>query len=367
MKSLLIVTFVDFWRKGAGHRSRLSSLIDYIKDYLNITVAYAGTFNEKDRERVSRDYPSITITPLEPDKAISYKEFGELFREFMIGKTFDITLIEYIELSFVLPMLGSATFTILDTHDLVADRIASFRENKLPYHGITLTAEEELEVFKCFDRILLIQEKDWKKIGQQLDVDRVMLVPHATALQKRNLKSEAKNIGFVASEYPPNIDAIRWFLEAVWPSVRKQNNLTLNIYGNVGNQLPKDWMNQQINVKFYGFVEDLRTAYDHCDIMINPVKCGAGLKIKNVEALASGLPLITTSHGSIGMESGKGECFIVADTVTDFIDAIATVANDPDYRKLLSANAYAFAEKHFSTSACYQNLVNCMLEYELTE
>lgn len=367
MKSLLIVTFVDFWRKGAGHRSRLSSLVDYIKNYVAVTVAYAGTFNEKDRETISTDFPSITVAPLEPNKTISYKEFGELFRHFIADKSFDIALIEYIELSFVLPMLAKGTFTILDTHDLVADRIESFRQNKLPYYGITLTAEEELGIFMCFDRVMLIQEKDYKKIGEQLGVDRVVLVPHAPALHRRDLRSDVKNVGFVASEYPPNIEAIRWFLDTVWPSVAGKNNLTLNIYGNVGKRLPEDWMNQQANVKFHGFVNDLGEVYNHCDIMINPVKCGAGLKIKNVEALANGLPLITTSHGSIGIESVKDECYIVADTAADFIDAVARLVDDINYRKQLGANAYAYAEKYFSPSACYQQLVSCMLEYQLTE
>jgi len=48
MKNLLIVTDINFWRGGAGHRARLSSMILFLKDKLNVTVVYGGTFQQQD-------------------------------------------------------------------------------------------------------------------------------------------------------------------------------------------------------------------------------------------------------------------------------------------------------------------------------
>ncbi|MEI9919272.1 MAG: glycosyltransferase family 4 protein [Bacteroidota bacterium] len=361
MKSVLIVTRVDFWRKGAGHRSRLTSLINYIKDHFSITIVYAGIVNSRDSVILGREYPSIAFVPLEPNKTISFKEHGELFRSFIAGKHFDIALIEYLEMSFVLPMLGENTFTILDTHDLVSDRIESFNKNKLRYDSITLTYEEEISVFNCFDKVLLIQDKDYNKIGKQLGFDRTLLVPHAAALNKKILRNEVRNIGFVGSEYMPNSDGISWFVNNAWLAI--DDSLTLNIYGKVCDRIAV----REERVKLHGFVDDVGIAYNHCDIMINPVKCGAGIKIKNIEALSCGLPLITNSHGAIGIDTGKERSFIVADTADEFAAALAKLVKDQSYRKELGNNAFLFAQENFSPAACYQQLVDCMLECQLTE
>jgi hypothetical protein len=363
MKTLLIITFVDFWRKGAGHRSRLSALIDYMKDRFAITVAYAGTFDQRDTDILQKNFPQIEIIPLEPNRTVSFKELAGIFQSFITNKKFDIALVEYIELSFVLPMLSENTFTILDTHDLVGDRIRSFRKNNAPYSGPIMTDDEELAIFNCFNKVLLIQENDYRNIARQIGFDRTMLVPHAAVLRKRMLRNEVKNIGFVASEYIPNVDAASWFLNEVWPLVDKSSGLTMNIYGNVVRRLPKgNW-----DVQLHGFIDDVNTVYDHCDIMINPVKFGAGLKIKNVEALSAGLPLITSAHGSVGIEEGKSQSFIVADSADEFAAAIAKLVNDNDARLQLANNAYAFAERKFSPAACYDELLNCMLQFELIE
>lgn len=360
MKTLLIVTHVDFWRKGAGHRSRLSAMIDFLKDKFSITVAYAGVYSAQDAKLISTEFSGISVIPLEPDRTITFKEHGVKFAQFISGKHFDIAIIEYIEMAFVLPMIPQGTMTILDTHDLVSDRISSFSKNGIQYHGVVMNEEEELDIFNCFDKILLIQEKDYKKIGELLGYDRCLLVPHAARILKRTLRSEVKNIGFIGSEYAPNVDAIRWFLENVWPMT--DESLHLNIYGNVVTQLPPDTSNERVHL--HGFVDDVSDVYDHCDIMINPVRCGAGLKIKNIEAMANGVPMITTSHGAIGIEDGISHSFLVANTPIDFITRILECSKS---RKQLITNAHLFIESKFSPSACYQGLLESMLQFELTE
>jgi glycosyltransferase involved in cell wall biosynthesis len=365
MKTLLIITYVDFWRKGAGHRSRLSSLLDYIKDHFTITIAYAGIFNDRDTDILRKNYSQVEMVPLERNRTVSFKELAPIFQSFIAGRKFDIALVEYIELSFLLPMLDEHTFTILDTHDLVGDRIRSFRENNVPDYGPAMTDEEELAIFNCFNKVLLIQKNDYRKIGEQIGFDRAMLVPHAAMLRKQRLRDHARAIGFVASEYVPNVEAAVWFLNDVWPMIDKSPGLSMNIYGNIVRRLPKAVIDNNPGVQFHGFVDDIDTIYNHCDIMINPVKFGAGLKIKNVEALSAGLPLITSTHGSRGIEDGMNESFIVADTAVEFASAITEVVNNDYARRRLANNAYAFAERAFSPASCYEEFMNCMREYQL--
>ena len=66
------------------------------------------------------------------------------------------------------------------------------------------------------------------------------------------------------------------------------------------------------SIKLSGFVGDLEEVYKN-RVIINPVKSGSGLKIKCVEALCSGKPLVTTSNGAQGLKSGAGKAFLVGD------------------------------------------------------
>ncbi len=361
MCKLFIVTYIDFWRSGAGHRARLSSLINYFKTKAEITVVYAGILDEQDERTLGILYPEIKIDALEKNGSLTYKEFAARFEDYIQGKSVDILIVEYIELSFVLRFLESHVITLLDTHDLISDRIKSLRDQNVPYNGIDLTEEEELQIFKCFDYIITIQEKDFLKLRAQMDDERVLLVPHPVNFRQKLLRKWVVKVGFVASEYAPNVDGLLWFLSHVWPSLHTKHQLTLEVYGGVHKALPGDLTARFPGVNLHGFTHDLNVVYENCDVMINPVRCGAGLKIKNVEALGNGLPLLTTSHGSLGIESGSNQAFLMADTLEDFESCMERLVIDYDYRIRLGNNAYEYAQRNFSIEKCYQPLEVVML------
>ena len=96
------------------------------------------------------------------------------------------------------------------------------------------------------------------------------------------------------------------------------------------------------------------------DIIINPVRCGAGLKIKNVEALGLGIPLITTSHGASGMEDGVSKAFLIADKLKEFIEAFDIIINDFDFRIQMSQASFEYANVNFSEEKSYGNLLKAI-------
>jgi hypothetical protein len=368
MKSLLVFTFVDFWTAGSGHRTRIGSLIAYLQDKVRITVYYARTITSEDNTAIKQRFSAIRVQSAE---APTYGEYVNKFKDYIENKEFDFALVEYIELSGVLEYLPKKTITFLDTHDLVADRISSFETMGLTYDGIELTSEEEQSIFGCYDYIIMIQQNELKSTAKKIDTTRLLLAPHPVRYKKKAQRKEVQNIGFIASPYAPNIHALDWFLREVWtpgypehaPTPAHQDHTptpgspahppTLHIYGKIADVFPHT---NYRNVVFHGFVPDLEEAYDDCDIMINPVQCGAGLKIKNVEALGHGLPLVTTTHGASGMETGKTNCFLTADDPEDFRSALDRLITDHALRMELSQNAYTYAQKHFSEEQCYGGL-----------
>ena len=111
------------------------------------------------------------------------------------------------------------------------------------------------------------------------------------------------------------------------------------------------------NIVLHGRIDNLSIAYDNSDLVINPVLFGGGLKIKNVEALANGLPLITTNEGANGIEDGINKSFLLANTVNEWIDSILSLMLSSSLREQLSKNALEYAKNNFSDDICYGELV----------
>lgn len=355
MKKLLLVTYVDFWRIGSGHRTRINSIVNYLKDKIKITVFFTGNKLNDEEVLLNTIYSEVDFVFAASDKVLTYKDCIERFRWFIEDKFFDYALIEYLELSGVLEYLPETTKTILDTHDIVYSRIESFNKCNVEYDGIVLTKEEELNIYGCYDYIILIQKSDYEHIAKEIDTRNLLLVPHPAVLKKKKIYMKVKNVGYIASAYRPNIDAFNWFVNKVWNDIYLKYQLVLNVYGNICQGYLAESHNKS-NIIFHGFVDDLEKTYNDLDIIINPVRCGAGLKIKNVEALGYGVPLITTTHGASGMEDGASKAFLIASTPEEFLLAFDCIM-DHNKRLQISNNAFEYAQTNFSKEKCYADII----------
>lgn len=363
MKTVLIITHIDFWAGGAGHRSRLSSMLNYLKDRFNITIVFVGVVTEYDEETIKKLYNNISLKfeVLEKNTPLSIRQYAERFDNFMNDKFFDAAIIEYVELSFMINYISDKTITILDTHDIVTDRIHSFKRSNLPYHGIILNEDEEIGIFKLFDYVIAIQTSDYNKLSAILGKDQTLLIPHCTFFSDRKpITKEVSKLGYVASEYLPNVDALQMFINEIWPSLhhKYKDELTFHVFGNVRARLNIDTVLHTPACVFHGFVPELESIYNCCDIIINPVRCGAGLKIKNVEALSKGLPLVTSPEGALGMEDGIDSAFLVAHNSDHYRSLIQLLIEDFNFRKILCNNAYEYYLNNFSEEMCYKPLLN---------
>lgn len=98
--------------------------------------------------------------------------------------------------------------------------------------------------------------------------------------------------------------------------------------------------------------------------MINPVQMGAGLKIKSVEAMANGLPLVTTTHSATGLMKAKGKGFLIANEAENFAFALNRLMMDYDHRCQLGRFAHRFIQKHFSQERCFKSLLQFIYSRE---
>ena len=153
-------------------------------------------------------------------------------------------------------------------------------------------------------------------------------------------RSSTGNILYIGSANQSNIDALQFFIKDIFPEIKRHvANATLLVAGKVCRALNGNTQ----DVVALGKIADLESAYNHADVVINPIRMGTGLKIKNSEALGYSKPLVTTAVGAVGLERGINSAFSVADTAPEFADAVIRILNDTALHHRLSDAAYSLA------------------------
>lgn len=357
MPKILLITDVLFWAKSAGHSARIDSLISFLSTKNDLTVVYVGTCEENINIEIENDY-KITFYPLESKLILSPSEYCYLFSEFIKFKSFDFCIIEYIHNSYFLESIPESVITILDIHDIIYERSKSFIANNVYSFLFDIPRELEIELLQLYDYVIVLCEEDRIRLIDELINTEIIVCSYHISPVPKEIKQEARILGFVGSEYQANIDAMHFFLTYCWKHISSAIRLQFHIYGNVCKVFKPDIVDEDI--KYIGFVNDKTGMYKEIDILVNPVRVGAGIKIKNVESLAHGVPLITTEHGSKGLSKISNKGFLVANSPKDFSEAVIKLAKDYELRVNFQKTGYRFISEEFGAHKCYSPLLKIL-------
>ncbi len=154
--------------------------------------------------------------------------------------------------------------------------------------------------------------------------------------------------------HPPNADAVLWFVREVWPLIRARREINFYIVGSRATEEIKALHDPDRGLVVKGFVtdEELEALYRGCRMTLVPLRYGAGVKGKVVEALYYGMPIVTTSVGSEGIP-GVEEVLCVEDRAERFAEAVVSLYGDTDRLRAMSEEAQAYVRRHFSVEAAW--------------
>lgn len=208
-----------------------------------------------------------------------------------------------------------------------------------------LTFFYEYRTLRKFDHIFAISRPEEDRARKLFGVTRIstqpMVYPPAPV---RALTHPHPGILFVGIlGWPPNEDAVEWFVHAIFPIVRKQiPDAEFHIVGRLGpryNPPPGD------RVVVHGFQKDLKPFLAQSDVFVLPFRMGGGLRLKALTALSAGLPVVTTPLGVEGLNVQSGfECLIANDAM-QFAREVISVLNSPRGRANLRSNALRYVAR----------------------
>jgi GT2 family glycosyltransferase/glycosyltransferase involved in cell wall biosynthesis len=271
----------------------------------------------------------------------------------------DIVLADYGFLTPGIPyaLRPGATSAVV-MHDLFSSRPATFGAVGAADSVAGVDEATEAGLLAGADLVIAIQAEEAAAARRILPVGhKVLVAPMAVDPVTSAQAGEGGGLLFVGSSTAPNVDGMNWFLTEVWPHLRQQYpNLRLNVAGSVCGKL--NGVAHQSGVSLLGRVPELAALYRLADVVISPLRAGSGLKIKLVEAMAHGKPVVATTITAQGVEHLLNGAVAIADSPRQFAGEVLHLLAAPHVRAARAEAALDIARRNFSAGTAYGGVVD---------
>jgi glycosyltransferase involved in cell wall biosynthesis len=262
---------------------------------------------------------------------------------------------------------------VLDAHNayyLIPQRMASVARNPAlkAFLGreARLMARYERDTYQRVDHLLTVTDEDLAAIrrimpaGAPQPAYTMLPICVDTGVPPVQRRPDARGLLMLGGlHWPPNADAARWFAGDIWPRVAAAApDARLNI---VGARPPADLRElaaraDRGTVTVTGYVDDPAPILRDSAALIVALRSGGGMRVKIVEALRWGLPIVTTAIGCEGIRVTHGVDALIADQPEPLAQAALSVLRDADLARRLSENGRRLVERLYDWRATYQAL-----------
>ena len=233
-------------------------------------------------------------------------------------------------------------FDTVDIHYLREMREAETKGDTRIKREAERTKKAELAAALLCDNVIAVTEEDGLAIVKELPNIHIDIVPniHGRHLLENDSCeplgfTQRSGIGFLGNfEHSPNVDAVSYFLETMWPEITKTLGARFFIIGNNPPEALRARGGDDIVVT--GYVPDISRYMTELKVFVCPLRFGAGMKGKIGEAMTFSLPVVSTPIGLEGMGITHGKEALCAAVPDDFIRSVISIYNDEGLWKKLS-------------------------------
>ncbi|UKB80121.1 glycosyltransferase family 4 protein [Chryseobacterium sp. MEBOG07] len=274
------------------------------------------------------------------------KEFATIFNK----EKYDAIIINY---EFWTGLIDNEsmknTLKIIDTHDWIT--LNEFYKNKSLDIGKRFN--EEIRNLAKFDKVITISEDENLVFKRFLGEKVINIPPSFTSHFENNDPDKKYDLIFVGSENIFNVQSMKWFFDHVYPLL--PNTINIVIIGRICKHIE-----EREGVKLIEFIENLEEYYHQSKIAICPMLEGTGIKIKVIEALSYGLPVVGTERAIDGFPSKTSNGCLVNDDPEFFKDQIISLLQDKSYYQDMKRQAEEYFKNNFSEEKAIEKWKNIL-------
>jgi len=221
--------------------------------------------------------------------------------------------------------------------------------------------EYERLIYDYFEIHTIISEQDKKLMGTALK-QSITCIPNGVSdvfFEKITDIEPIYDLVFVGNlNYPPNVEAVKFIINKLLPEAKKKDlNFSFLAAGAEPAKLLLNLMEKSEKFDIHANPRDIRMAYLSGKIFIAPMKIGTGLQNKLLEAMALGIPSITTKLANNALNAVPNESILIAEDSTDFINQILSLGDKAKY-DMLSKKGQNFIKENFNWSKVTKPLID---------
>lgn len=286
-------------------------------------------------------------------------EYSQQLVQLLTVRTFDVIQLEGLYLCPYIPYIRKYTDALIvyRAHNIeyeIWNRTAKLSKGwRSKYlHNLSKRIKRfEISYLNTYDLLVPITDRDGiilDSLGNskprhtsQTGIDFASLVPTAKKLEFPSLF----HIG--ALDWAPNQEGLIWFFDHCWPRIHVENP-DLKFYL-AGRNAP-EWLERRIKLNGVVYLGEINDAYDFINskaIMVVPLFSGSGMRIKIIEGMALGKPIVTTDIGTEGIPTEDGHNIMIANDADQFVESISRLINNRNLFDEIGKNAIGFIQEKF--------------------
>ena len=365
--TLLIIGFVYPEPNSSAAGSRMLQLIQAFQDN-DYRITFATTCKKSDN---AFDLKSIGVTVVEIE--LNHSSFDAfikslnpsivLFDRFMTEEQFGWRVAEYCP----------DALRILDTEDLHCLRKArqkAFHSNQTIEGDLFTNETTKREIASIYrsDLSLVISEVEHQLLTEtfKIDVSILCYLPFMIASEncepQPDCKSFSERRDFVSIGnflHPPNLDVVRYLKKDIWPCIRKAlPEAKLHIYGAYDTPNSKEMHNEKEGFLVHGFVNDAFEVLSTARVLLAPLRFGAGLKGKLIQAMQTGTPCAMSSVAAEGMFGDLPPNGIIEDTSDAFVGRTVALYSNASEWEAFQQQGFSILKNRFEKSEHQKRFLN---------
>lgn len=229
--------------------------------------------------------------------------------------------------------------------------------------------QERFEILACeaADQVHCMSDDDRDLLADRLSPnDQLRVIPNGvdTEVYRPGSAADRRGVLFLGSfPHLPNLDAFEVLVDEVWPAVRRRRpDAVLTVAGARPPERVLAWDGRD-GISVVGEVDEAAPLYRQHRVLVVPLRAGSGTRLKILEALASGLPVVSTAIGAEGLVLSEPPEIAIADSPNELADEVAALlAADDRTIEAIGRNGRALVEEHYDWTAIAGDLARAHAE-----
>jgi glycosyltransferase involved in cell wall biosynthesis len=286
------------------------------------------------------------------------EQVTHLIQEKLRSKKYDVILLESLYTTPYLSILQQNKHTkiILRTHNVEFTlweqraKKCFFGWKKWYLNSLARNLKRyEIEKLNSVDAIFSITENDLQMMEALGIRTKKRVIPVALSQTPRAVDDSICRLFFIGSmNWQPNIDAVAHFVQTIYPEIKKHvPEVELHLAGSyMGDKFPTDLKK---GIHNHGFAENLNAFMRENGILVLPIQSGSGVRVKLLEAMALGIPVVSSEMGAMGLADSS--VIKLAKSDTEMIQQTVQLLKTPQERKELGESAWNYVHKNYSIAS----------------